>query len=98
VQVRFNADKAYAAGEANMIFRLGYEPQTIDLGGVKVESFGKQIAMGGLPTSQTADRRRAKAFAAAAKDAQASAAPVEAGDLTFEVDTAKVIRPISPYV
>ena len=98
VQVRFNADKAYAAGEANMIFRLGYEPQTIDLGGVKVESFGKQIAMGGLPTSQTADRRRAKAFAAAAKDAQASAKPVEAGELTFEVDTAKVIRPISPYV
>ena len=34
--------------------------------------------MGGLPTSQTADRRRAKAFAAAAKEAQASAAPVEA--------------------
>ena len=98
VQVRFNADKAYAAGEANMIFRLGYEPQTIDLGGVKVESFGKQIAMGGLPTSQTADRRRAKAFAAAAKEAQASATPVEAGELTFEVDTAKVIRPISPYV
>ena len=98
VQVRFNADKAYAAGEANMIFRLGYEPQTLDLGGVKVESFGKQIAMGGLPTSQTADRRRAKAFAAAAKEAQASATPVEAGELTFEVDTAKVIRPISPYV
>jgi len=98
VQVRFNADKAYAAGEANMIFRLGYEPQTIDLGGVKVESFGRQIAMGGLPTSQTADRRRAKAFAAAAKEAQASATPVEAGELTFEVDTAKVIRPISPYV
>ena len=98
VQVRFNADKAYAAGEANMIFRLGYEPQTLDLGGVKVENFGKQIAMGGLPTSQTADRRRAKAFAAAAKEAQASATPVEAGELTFEVDTAKVIRPISPYV
>ena len=34
--------------------------------------------MGGLPTSQTADRRRAKAFAAAAKEAQASATPVEA--------------------
>src|SRR6185436_3773576 len=58
VQVRFNADKAYAAGEANMIFRLGYEPQTIDLGGIKVENFGKQIAMGALPTSMSADRRR----------------------------------------
>jgi len=93
----FTADKAYAAGEANMIFRLGYDPQTIELGGVKVESFGKAIAMGGLPTSMTTDRRRAKAFAAANKDA-ANTAPVEAGDLTFEVDTGKVIRTISPYV
>jgi len=98
VQVRFTAAANYAAGEANMIFRLGYDPQTLDLGGVKVENFGKAIAMGGLPTSMTNDRKRVKAFAAAAKDAQANTAPVEAGDLTFEVDTAKVIRPISPYV
>src|SRR4051812_32159537 len=98
VQARFAADRAYAAGEANMIFRLGYEPQTIEFGAVKVESFGKQIAMGGLPTSMTTDRRRAKALAAASKDAQASTTPVEAGDLTFEVDAGKVLRPISPYV
>ncbi|HXU03697.1 MAG TPA: glycoside hydrolase family 44 protein [Polyangia bacterium] len=98
VQVRFTAAANYAPGEANMIFRLGYEPQTIDLGGIKVENFGKQIAMGGLPTSMSADRRRAKAFAAAAKDAQASAAPTEAGDLVFDVDPGKVVRPISPFV
>ena len=75
-----------------MIFRLGYEPQTLELGGVKVENFGKAITMGGLPTSMMTDRRRAKALAAASKDAQASTAPTEAGDLTFEVDTAKVIH------
>jgi hypothetical protein len=98
VQARFTAVAAYAPGEANMIFRLGYEAQTLELGGVKVENFGKAIAMGGLPTSMTTDRRRAKALAAASKDAQASAAPTEAGDLTFEVDAGKVIRPISPYV
>jgi len=98
VQARFTAAAAYAPGEANMIFRLGYEPQTLDLGGVKVENFGKAIAMGGLPTSMTSDRRRAKALAAASKDAQANTAPTEAGDLAFEVDTGKVIRPISPYV
>jgi hypothetical protein len=97
VQARFTAVANYAAGEANMIFRLGYEPQVLDLGGVKVENFGKAIAMGGLPTSMTTDRRRAKAFAAANKDA-ANTTPVEAGDLTFEVDTGKVIRAISPYV
>ena len=98
VQARFTAAQAYQAGEANMIFRLGYDPQVIELGGVKVENFGKAITMGALPTSMSADRRRAKAFAAAAKDAQANTAAVEAGDLTFDVDTGKVIRPISPYV
>ena len=98
VQARFTAVAAYTPGEANMIFRLGYEPQTLELGGVKVENFGKAIAMGGLPTSMMTDRRRGTALAAASKDAQASTAPIEAGDLTFEVDTAKVIRPISPYV
>ena len=97
VQARFTAVAAYKVGEANMIFRLGYEPQVIELGGVKVENFGKAIAMGGLPTSMTTDRRRAKAFAAANKEA-ATAAPAEAGDLTFEVDAGKVIRTISPYV
>ena len=81
-----------------MIFRLGYEPQTLELGGVKVENFGKAIAMGGLPTSMTTDRRRAKALAAAARTRRRRTAPTEAGDLTFEVDAAKVIRPISPYV
>jgi hypothetical protein len=98
VQVRFTAAANYAAGEANMIFRLGYDPQTLDLGGVKVENFGKAIAMGALPTSMTNDRKRAKAFAAAAKEATTNTAPVEGGDLTFDVDTGKVIRPISPYV
>ena len=46
VQVRFKAARAYAPGEAHAIFRLGYDPQTIELGGVKVESFGKQVASG----------------------------------------------------
>ncbi|HEY7370898.1 MAG TPA: glycoside hydrolase family 44 protein [Polyangia bacterium] len=98
VQARFSAAAAYQAGEANMIFRLGYEPQVLELGGVKVENFGKAIAMGGLPTSMTSDRRRAKALAAASKEAQGSTAPVEAGELTFDVDATKTIRTISPYV
>lgn len=98
VQVRFQPDKNYAAGEANMIFRLGYDPQTIDIAAIKVESFGKQIGVGGLPTSQTTDRKRAKALAAASKQAQAAAGPVEAGELAFDIDAGKVIRAISPYV
>jgi hypothetical protein len=100
VQARFTAVANYAPGEANMIFRLGYDPQVLDLGGVKIENFGKAIAMGGLPTSMTTDRRRAKALAAASKEAQAQAGagPVEAGELAFDVDAEKVVRPISPYV
>ena len=81
-----------------MIFRLGYDPQTIELAAIKVESFGKAIGVGGLPTSMTTDRKRAKALAAAGKQAQASAGPVEAGELTFDIDAGKVIRAISPYV
>ena len=34
VAVRFAAEESYAPGEAQMIFRLGYEPQTIEVGGV----------------------------------------------------------------
>ena len=29
IEVRFKAARAYAAGEAHAIFRLGYDPQTI---------------------------------------------------------------------
>ena len=64
----------------------------------KVESFGKAIAVGVLPTSQVTDRKRAKALAAANKAAQVAGGPVEAGELAFDIDTGKVIRAISPYV
>jgi Glycoside hydrolase family 44 len=98
IQVRFQPDRNFAAGEANMIFRLGYDPQTIELAAIKVENFGKAIGVGALPTSMTTDRKRAKALAAAGKQAQAAAGPVEAGELTFDIDAGKVIRAISPYV
>jgi hypothetical protein len=101
VQVRFKAAQAYAAGEAHAIFRLGYDPQTIEIGGVKVESFGKQLPFWSLPDTQVADRRREHDAAAAAKAtaaAQAALPPTEGGDLPIEVDTGEVIRPISPYV
>ena len=101
VQVRFKASRAYAAGEANMIFRLGYEPEIIQVGGVKVENFGKRLPVSGLPSTQGADRRRAKAVAAAAAEADAKAAAggtVEGGDLALDVDPGEVVRKISPYV
>lgn len=101
VEVRFKAARAYAPGEAHAIFRLGYDPETIEIGGVKVEDFGKQIAYSNLPSTQGADRKREHAWAAAAKEAAAKEAalpPTEGGDLPITVSTGEVLRPISPYV
>ncbi len=100
-QVRFKAARAYAAGEAHVIFRLGYDPQTIELGGVKVESFGKQIAFWSLPSTQNADRKRERDAATTAKAtaaAQAALPPAEGGDLPIAIKTGEVLRHISPYV
>jgi hypothetical protein len=101
VEVRFKAARAYAPGEANVIFRLGYDPQVIDVAAIKVEDFGRQVAVSTLPSTQAAERRRERAAAAAARQAAVAFAalpPVEGGDLRFEVAPAQVIRAISPYV
>jgi len=101
VEVRFKAARAYAAGEAHMLFRLGYDPEVIELGGLKVESFGKQVPVSTLPSTQTADRKREHAAAVAARqaaDAADALPPAEGGDLHFDVAAGEVVRPISPYV
>ncbi|RYZ05707.1 MAG: hypothetical protein EOO73_18565 [Myxococcales bacterium] len=49
--VRFKAERSYAAGDAQLLFRLGYEPQTLLIGGVTVENFGSQLALADLPTT-----------------------------------------------
>ena len=51
VQVRFVAAEAYPPGGAQMIFRLGYEPETIEIGGVAVDSYAKKVALSALPTN-----------------------------------------------
>jgi len=100
-QVRFKSSRAFQPGEAHVLFRLGYEPQVLQLAGVSVESFGKQVPLSALPTTQAGDRRRDKALVAAATavaTAALSGPPIEGGDLRMEVNAAQVIRPISPYV
>jgi GH35 family endo-1,4-beta-xylanase len=49
--VPFTAAEDYEPGKAQMIFRLGYRPETIELGGVKVENFGKQLVLADLPVT-----------------------------------------------
>jgi hypothetical protein len=93
VQVRFASVADYAPGEAQMIFRLGYDPQVIELGGVHVESYGEERAVDELPTSQRADRRRERAAARAARAAAANqTAIVEGGTLAFQIEPARVFR------
>lgn len=50
--VPFVAVESYAPGEAQMIFRLGYDPQIIEIGGVTVENFGKRLRLADLPVTK----------------------------------------------
>lgn len=93
VQVRFKSVDDYEAGKAQMIFRLGYAPQTIQIGGVTVENFGK-LPISKLPTTQAEDRR----LAARAPVVAPRLDPVDAGELGFQIEPRKVLRKISPYV
>ena len=98
--IRFTAAQAYARGEAHMIFRLGYHPETIEIGGATVVSFGKHPADGAAQHA-SADRQRERVAAAvvdAAEEAAAKADPTAAGELVVSVAPDKLIRPISPYV
>ncbi len=52
IHVPFAAAESYGAGEAHMIFRLGYSPEVIDIAGVTVESFGKKLAISDLPVTR----------------------------------------------
>ena len=52
IYVRYKAERSYAPGEAQLIFRLGYEPETIQIGGVTVENFGKQLVLADLPQTK----------------------------------------------
>ena len=101
VHVRFAAAQAYAVGEAHVIFRLGYDPQTIELGGAAVVAYGKRVPLSEMPSTQGADRERERtgaATAAAAEDAAEKSAATDAGELAISVSPKHVIRPISPYV
>jgi Glycoside hydrolase family 44 len=91
VHVPFVAKQNFGPGEAHMIFRLGYDPETIDIGGVTVENFGKKLTLGALPTTVPWSPPRKPAAAVAL-------APVDGGPLAIDVDPSKVIGPISPYV
>jgi hypothetical protein len=94
VYVRFRAAGDYAPGQAQMIFRLGYSPETIQIGGLRVENFAKIVLLSKLPTTQGVDRN----LAARPPSVAPRLEPVDAGELAFQIDPGKVIRKISRLV
>jgi len=52
IHVRYRAARSYAPGEAQLLFRLGFAPQTLLFGGLTVENFGSQLELAELPTTK----------------------------------------------
>jgi GH35 family endo-1,4-beta-xylanase len=52
IRVPFVAAMDYPPGEAKLNFRLGFQPETIDIGGLRVENFGRALALSALPVTR----------------------------------------------
>jgi hypothetical protein len=94
VAVRFTADADYGPGAAQMIFRLGYEPESIEIGGISVVNYEKKVAFAALPTTEGSDRK----ILNAPLPPEPPLPIVDGGDLRFELAPGKVVRTISPFV
>jgi endo-1,4-beta-xylanase len=51
-QVPFRAVESYSAGGAHFIFRLGYAPQTIELGGFSLVNYATSVELQSLPQTR----------------------------------------------
>jgi len=56
VHVPFVAAIDYPAGQAKLNFRVGFLPETIDIGGLTVESYGRALALSALPVTRQSYR------------------------------------------
>jgi len=52
VLIPFVAKRDFKAGEAQVLFRLGYPPQTVEFADIKVENFQKQLTLADLPKTK----------------------------------------------
>ena len=52
VLVPFVAKRNFKAGESQVVFRLGYSPQTVEFADIKLENFEKQLTLADLPKSK----------------------------------------------
>jgi hypothetical protein len=90
ISVPFVAKQKFSPSEAQMIFRLGYDPEVFDIAGVVIENFGKKVKLASLPT--TRHWTPPKQVDVLALE------PIDGGPLAIDVDTSAAIGPISPYV
>ncbi|HMA91304.1 MAG TPA: hypothetical protein VKP30_01405, partial [Polyangiaceae bacterium] len=52
IQIPFVANENYRAGNAQMMFRLGYVKEIIEFGGIQIQNFGKKLALADLPVTR----------------------------------------------
>lgn len=93
VQIPFAAAETYAPGTAQVIFRLGYEPQSIEIANVSLETFAKNVQRWSLPSTLSTDKKLL-----AEPISEPPITVTDGGELAFTVAPAKGIGSISPLV
>jgi GH35 family endo-1,4-beta-xylanase len=58
VSVPFVVRRSLLPGEARIRFRLGFFPQTVEIGGIELENFGREVKLGDLPATEISYRGR----------------------------------------
>jgi GH35 family endo-1,4-beta-xylanase len=84
VFIPFQLKQDFKAGEAQICFRLGYERQTLELGGLELINYGPNIKLESLPRTRVSYTGR-EADAAWRKEALARIEKIRKGDLTVRV-------------
>jgi endo-1,4-beta-xylanase len=84
VNVRFKAEKSFASGGAQVSFRLGFDPQTIELRNLRVVNYGNDVELTDLAYPQLTYEGR-EANAPWRKEAAERIDKLRKGDLTVEV-------------
>ncbi len=85
--VPFVSEHNFKAGDAQVVFRLGYAPETVEFAGIKVENFGKKLALADMPTTKVT-YRGAEPQAAWRAAAAERIEKIRKGDLTVTVKDA----------
>lgn len=58
IHIPFMAKQTFEAGQAQVIFRLGYQPQILEMGGFRLHNFRRQLEIADLPMTKISYRGR----------------------------------------